>query len=235
MRRKPINLLSNLARPFYGLQAGLVWKLNQVLLTQPTRSIMMSWCFLESYSLMHSWKISSSRPQSIVSSRFGLRVIYLCWPDSSVMLPWMTCIKSPSCFCLTPDSGDVRQAICDRATQLFKTQTFSLEITSCPYQGCWKTFPSRYECCDSLVCIFDLWSSLELCHEGFGPGQQGLWSLEDHNLCSYAGLSKSLSGLIEPSKGMFCPRDPERPRFGLISSCHAPFRDPDQCSLIETR
>jgi hypothetical protein len=29
------------------------------------------------------------------------------------------------------------------------------------------------------------------------------------------------SGLIEPSKGMFCPRDPERPYFGLISSWHA--------------
>jgi hypothetical protein len=31
-------------------------------------------------------------------------------------------------------NADVRQAIYDRATQLLKTRTFSLEITSCPYQ-----------------------------------------------------------------------------------------------------
>ncbi|KAG1771737.1 hypothetical protein EDD22DRAFT_862287 [Suillus occidentalis] len=72
--------------------------------------------------------MSPSRPQSI--------------------LPWITCIELPSCFCLTPVSGDVRQAICDRATQLFKTQTFSGNyVLSLPrflsWTGRLKDFPKQ--------------------------------------------------------------------------------------------
>jgi hypothetical protein len=130
---------------------------------------------------MHSWKnLNFYSSQKLVTPSinrefaFWLKVIYRCWPYSSVTLPWITCIKSPS----APVSGDVRQAICDRVTQLLEThfQNYVLTLPSFSSRtGRSKNFPSKYECFTSPH-VRSAVIMLEFCHDGFSPGQQAFRS-----------------------------------------------------------